>query len=155
MSFHTDLAGWQAQADPRNCPVCQNEPMHEGMLEIELPGSWLVAEPVDCLRGACHLVAKKHVIELFDLEDAELLALMKEVQVCARALKTVTGAVKINYEIHGNTLAHLHVHLYPRCVDDPFPGQAIDYKKQRAWFEEGEFEGFMRNLRDEVERLAK
>jgi len=38
---------------------------------------------------------------------------MKDVQTSARALKHVTRAVKINYEIHGNTVPHLHMHLFP------------------------------------------
>jgi diadenosine tetraphosphate (Ap4A) HIT family hydrolase len=88
---------------------------------IELPHSWLIAEPVDCLRGACHVIAKKLAIELYNLNENELLGLMKELQIYAWALKTVSGALKINYEIHGNTALHLHMHLYPRYLDDPFP----------------------------------
>jgi diadenosine tetraphosphate (Ap4A) HIT family hydrolase len=32
----------------------------------------------------------------------------------------------MNYEIHGNTLPHLHLHLYPRQPDDPYVGRPID-----------------------------
>ena len=90
-----------------------------------------------------YLVAKQHVVELYELHDDELLALMKEVQLCARALKTVTNAVKINYEIHGNTLPHLHVHLYPRYRDDPFPGKAIDYSQKKRLYSDEEFKAFV------------
>lgn len=34
--------------------------------------------------------------------------------------------IKINYEIHGNTLPHLHVHVFPRYAGDPFEGRPID-----------------------------
>ena len=131
MSFHTNFDQWLAMTESQNCPVCQQLPMPEGMIDIvELSSSWLSAEPIECLKGACHLTAKRHVIELYELGDEELLAFMKDVQLCASALKTVTNAVRINYEIHGNSLPHLHVHLYPRYRDDPFPGQPIDYNQR-------------------------
>jgi diadenosine tetraphosphate (Ap4A) HIT family hydrolase len=44
----------------------------------------------------------------------------------ARELRAVTRARKINYEIHGNTLPHLHAHLYPRFEGDPFESRPID-----------------------------
>ena len=50
---------------------------------------------------------------------------MEDVQRVARALHKVTGAVKINYEIHGNSMPHLHVHLFPRYIDDDFPSAPI------------------------------
>jgi diadenosine tetraphosphate (Ap4A) HIT family hydrolase len=53
----------------------------------------------------------------------------------ARGLRSATKARKINYEIHGNTLPHLHVHLFPRFDGDPFEGLPID----------GASRGFRRN----------
>jgi diadenosine tetraphosphate (Ap4A) HIT family hydrolase len=151
MSFHTDYDEWMRMADPRECPVCLNLPMPSDMVDVvELPHSWLSAEPIECLKGACHITAKKHVIELFELEEDELLGLMREVQRCARALKVVTGAVKINYEIHGNSLPHLHIHLYPRYIDDPFPGQPIDYRCKINQYNDGDFEIFVREMRKEI-----
>ena len=44
----------------------------------------------------------------------------------ARALKQELGSTKLNYEIHGNTIPHLHLHLYPRFEGDPFVGRPID-----------------------------
>jgi diadenosine tetraphosphate (Ap4A) HIT family hydrolase len=118
---------------------------------VERPHSWLNAQPVDCLKGACHVTAKKHVVELYELEETELLGLMKEVQGYSRALKEVTGAVKINYEIHGNTVPHLHIHLYPRYLDDPFPGRPIDYHRVCNQYREGEFEAFTAALREMID----
>jgi diadenosine tetraphosphate (Ap4A) HIT family hydrolase len=156
MSFHTDYESWQRMSDPRYCPVCQNEPMPSDMVDlVELPHSWLIAEPVECLRGACHVIAKKHAIELYDLDESELLGLMKEVQVYAWSLKMVTGAVKINYEIHGNTAPHMHMHLYPRYLGDPFPGQAIDYRKRTNQYPSGAFEDFVQQMQKTISESAK
>jgi hypothetical protein len=38
------------------------------------------------------------------------------------ALPAITGSVKLDYEIHGNTLRHLHMHFFPRYAGDPFEG---------------------------------
>ena len=51
-----------------------------------------------------------------------------DVQRAGQALLQVTGAVKIIYEIHGNSMPHLHVHLFPRYLDDAFPSAPIDYR---------------------------
>lgn len=151
MSFHTDFDSWVKMSDPRYCPVCQNEAMPSDMVDVvELPHSFLDAEPVACLRGACFVVAKKHAIELYDLDDHELLGLMQEVQCYALALKTVTSAVKINYEIHGNSTPHLHIHLYPRYMEDPFPGKAIDHQQKKNQYGPGEFEMFIQQMREAI-----
>lgn len=54
---------------------------------------------------------------------------MKDAHRVSSALSSVTGSVKLNYEIHGNTLPHLHMHFYPRYVGDPFEGRAIEPRR--------------------------
>ena len=44
----------------------------------------------------------------------------------ARAVRDEVGSSKINYEIHGNTVPHLHLHVFPRYPGDPFTGAPID-----------------------------
>jgi len=62
--------------------------MPDGVEDIvELEHSRLSAEPMDCLKGACDLIAIQHFVELFERNDQDLLGFMKEVQLCARALK--------------------------------------------------------------------
>ena len=39
---------------------------------------------------------------------------MEEVTRVARAVATAFGAVKMNYELLGNQIAHIHWHLIPR-----------------------------------------
>ena len=40
----------------------------------------------------------------------------------AGALEQHLRPVKVNYDLLGNTLPHLHTHLVPRYADDPKPG---------------------------------
>ncbi len=156
MSFHNDYEKWNKMTDPENCPVCRAEPMPEGMIDLyELKHSWLNSEKVECIKWACHATAKYHGIELYHLKDNELSGFMKDIRIYAKALKNVTGGVKINYEIHGNTIPHLHLHLYPRTIDDPFPGQPIDYnKKSTDIYDEGEYEEFVAKMKLELDRLT-
>ena len=43
----------------------------------------------------------------------------------ARTLARLYNPRKVNYEIHGNTIPHLHMHLYPRYAGDPYEGRPI------------------------------
>ena len=49
----------------------------------------------------------------------------------AEVVNRLYRAVKLNYEIHGNTLPHLHMHLFPRQPDDEFVGRPVDLKDFR------------------------
>ena len=80
----------------------------------DLTVSRLIADINTCLKGYCCLVLKPHVIEIYDVSDEDSSAFMRDVKVASLALRKVTATVKINYEIHGNTIPHMHMHLYPR-----------------------------------------
>jgi diadenosine tetraphosphate (Ap4A) HIT family hydrolase len=71
------------------------------------------------------LVLKRHATELWQLEAAERAALIEEVSRVARAVGEAFDAVKLNYELLGNQLAHIHWHLVPRRVDDPAPQSPV------------------------------
>ena len=51
---------------------------------------------------------------------------MRDLQRVSKIVQEITGAVKLNYEIHGNTIPHLHVHLFPRYKGDPFEDGPIN-----------------------------
>ena len=73
----------------------------------------------------------------------------------ARLLKTVTGAVKINYEIHGNTAPHLHLHLFPRYLDDPFAGKPIDPNRiDPPVYMKGEFNLFVSQMGEKLREIT-
>ena len=80
----------------------------------DLSVSRFIADSNTCLKGYCCLVLKPHVIEIYDVSDEDSSAFMRDVKVASLALRKVTATVKINYEIHGNTIPHMHMHLYPR-----------------------------------------
>lgn len=73
---------------------------------------------------------------------------MRDVQRLSRALQAVTGAVKMNYEVHGNTLPHLHMHFFPRYPGDLFEGGPIDPRAvRRSVYAPGELAALRERLR--------
>lgn len=154
MSFHNDYVNWERMTRQEHCPICNQAPKTKGTVRVvKLTSAWLNVEPAVCLKGTCCVISKRHALELYELTDAELLSFMKDVARCAQALKKVTNAVKINYEIHGNTVPHLHIHLFPRYIDDPFPGQPIDFRQRNPdMYAEGEFVQFVEDLRKELSK---
>lgn len=76
--------------------------------------------------------------EIFDLSPAEQALLSVEVNRVAAALKTVTGATKVNVGALGNIVRQLHVHVIARFEGDPnWPGpiwgfgQPVPYEEQQ------------------------
>src|SRR5215510_13513222 len=137
---------WEALCSGEACLICRND--RPCGIVAELNATYLTSNPESPTRGYCCLVLKQHAVELYDLSAEEASALMRDIQRVAKALQAITGAVKLNYEIHGNTLPHLHVHLFPRYKGDPFENGPIDPRLIReSPYKEGEFENFTCLLR--------
>jgi diadenosine tetraphosphate (Ap4A) HIT family hydrolase len=114
------------------CGACNREPMQDGMVLIEENAHvWIVGEypGQGRLFGKMFIMPVKHTFQYEDMPDDEAEKFMGEVRRVGRALRKVTGAEKINYEMHSNTGAHLHIHLCPRYLDDDYPGMAIDLSR--------------------------
>ncbi|MEY4527623.1 MAG: hypothetical protein RL768_1342 [Nitrospirota bacterium] len=71
------------------------------------------------------VVFRRHATELFHLAPTERIQLMEEVTLVAKTLAQVFGARKINYELLGNQLPHIHWHLIPRLATDPDPLEPV------------------------------
>ena len=91
-----------------------------------LEASWLTMGEAAPVRGYVCLVSQIHAVELHDLEESAACAFMRDARRVSKAVAFVTGAVKINYEIHGNSIPHLHMHFFPRYRGDQFEGQPIN-----------------------------
>ena len=71
------------------------------------------------------LVFCRHATELFHLAPTERMQLTEEVSLIAKVLGQVYEARKINYELLGNQLPHIHWHLIPRLAADPAPLEPV------------------------------
>jgi diadenosine tetraphosphate (Ap4A) HIT family hydrolase len=64
----------------------------------------------------------RHVAEPTELSSGDATAYWLEVLRVAQALETHLKPVKMNYNVLGNSLPHLHTHVIPRYANDPRPG---------------------------------
>ncbi len=71
---------------------------------------------------------------------------MRDIRRLLAAMQEVTGAVKLNYEVHGNSIPHLHMHFYPRYPGDPFEGGPIYRKFHGPIYTPDEFAEFRTRL---------
>ena len=69
--------------------------------------------------GYCFVFTKVHVTELFHLDRTVRSAVVEEVNAVAAALNDLFRPAKINYELLGNMVPHMHWHVVPRFTTDP------------------------------------
>lgn len=67
------------------------------------------------------LILKTHRTELFQLTREERGQLMEEVSLVGEVLSKVFPVRKINSELLGNQVPHIHWHVVPRLLADPDP----------------------------------
>jgi diadenosine tetraphosphate (Ap4A) HIT family hydrolase len=64
----------------------------------------------------------RHVAEPTQLSESESAIWWRELTAVGLALERHFEPVKLNYELLGNSVPHLHAHVLPRYADDPRPG---------------------------------
>lgn len=116
-----DPAAWRRRCSAEGCPMCAQR----------LRADWLLAEtrlcvvsaaPEAALPGYACVLAKQHVVEPFELPEPDQAEFFTDAMAAARGLAKLFAATKMNYEIHGNTIPHLHMHLFPRTARDVYVG---------------------------------
>ena len=64
----------------------------------------------------------RHVAEPTELSSEEAAQYWLELLEAGRRIERCLQPVKLNYDILGNSLPHLHTHVMPRYANDPKPG---------------------------------
>ena len=106
-----------------DCPLCRKVaaagelPEHEVVWpfphSVAFLGTW------QFYHGYCVFVSRRHATELSQLGDEERRTFLDEMCRLARAIEECFRPHKLNYELLGNQVPHLHWHLFPRSRDDP------------------------------------
>ena len=102
---------------PIACKACAGEwprPDHQ-IADLGLTTAYLHDDQF--FPGWTVLVLKRHATELFDLTQDERSQLMEDVSAAALALDMAFDPVKVNYELLGNHLSHIHWHVIPRLAE--------------------------------------
>lgn len=131
MDWPESFYRWKEGLD---CPICaQGRPdsTKDGMRFFEGAVSDAYLRRPDIQPGLSILVWRgRHVAEPTELTPEEATAYWLELLAVGRALETVMRPVKLNYNMLGNSVPHLHTHIVPRYADDPRPGWPFPFPEQ-------------------------
>ena len=109
---------------PEPCGICrriQRFTPDEPHIIAELDTGYAVLGDNQIYPGYTLFVAKRCVAELHMLPPDERATFLQEMAQVAEAVFRAFAPRKLNYELLGNSEAHLHWHLFPRYADDPDP----------------------------------
>lgn len=128
MRWPDEFHAWRAGD---GCPACADGRPEETSWGVrffagETADAYL--RKADVQRGLTIVVFRgRHVAEPTELTTSEAAAYGREVLAVGRALESVLEPVKLNYQLLGNELPHLHTHVVPRYADDPRPGWPLPF----------------------------
>ena len=118
------------------CPFCRKlaalDELPPEEVVWQFPHSVALLGPWQFFHGYCVLVARSHATELSRLPDAERRAYLDEMCLLARAIEDCFRPHKLNYELLGNQVPHLHWHLFPRYRHDPDALRPVWFALERA-----------------------
>ncbi len=118
------------------CPFCDKVANRDQLTAEEhvwtFPHSVALLGPWQFYAGYCVLIARQHATELSQLSDSARQGYLNEMCLLARAIEAVTHPHKLNYELLGNQVPHLHWHLFPRSADDPDRLRPVWFALERA-----------------------
>ncbi len=102
-----------------DCQMCHRWQKEPDLQIIELTHSYVTLNRDQYFPGYTLLFTKDHVTELFYLDRNVRSSLMEEVSSVAEALYDIFKPTKINYELLGNMVPHIHWHIVPRLMSEP------------------------------------
>lgn len=124
------------------CPLCDKlTRLHELPADDvvwQFPHSVALLGPWQYYTGYCVLVSRSHHTELHDMPNPDRTAFLDEMVVLEQAIALTFQPRKMNCELLGNQVPHLHWHLFPRRTDDPETLKAVWLALERAEHDEAE-----------------
>ena len=94
-----------------------------------MASGWAVMGDVQFLPGYCLLLPDPVVASLNDLDTEARAVYLLDMARIGDAVLQATGALRMNYEILGNSEPELHCHIFPRYAWAP-----DDKRTMPAWF---------------------
>ena len=91
----------------------------------ELETGYVVLADNQYVPGYSLFISNTCVPELHELPRDRRSRFLEEMALAAEAVFRAFEPRKLNYELLGNSVAHLHWHLIPRYADDPKPAWPI------------------------------
>jgi diadenosine tetraphosphate (Ap4A) HIT family hydrolase len=131
-----------AETTPRECPLCRKiaavRELPADEVVWQFPHSVAFLGPWQYYHGYCILASRLHATELSQLTAHNRRAFLDEMVLLARAIQECFTPDKLNYELLGNQVPHLHWHLFPRWRHDPEAPRPVWLALDRAEHNEDE-----------------
>lgn len=104
----------------QNCAYCVGGELLDafGIKITDLEVSQLILFKEQSHPGRVIVAYNGHESEIVNLEEAEQIAFLRDVNTAANAIHKVFSPDKVNYGAYGDTGHHLHVHLVPKYKDE-------------------------------------
>jgi diadenosine tetraphosphate (Ap4A) HIT family hydrolase len=129
MTKRTWPANWDDLTSGQGCEMCAMQGKHDngfGVVVFEGTHADVVLQRVRPTAGYCVAIWKHgHACELSDLDDEQLAGYWQDNVRAVRALVEVYTPAKVNYQVLGNGVPHIHTHIILRFLDDPAPGRPL------------------------------
>jgi diadenosine tetraphosphate (Ap4A) HIT family hydrolase len=101
------------------CIMCRRWQDEPELRIIELEHCFVQLNRDQYFPGYSFVITREHVTELFHLDQQVRQSIVEEVNRVAAALFQVYQPTKMNYELLGNMVPHMHWHLVPRFSSEP------------------------------------
>ncbi|MEW5719442.1 MAG: HIT family protein, partial [Chloroflexota bacterium] len=108
---------WDARVRGEKCSMCEQVGLAENrysFLVAQLETSNLRLAKNQYARGYCTLIFREHATELHELALEQQAALMRDLARAGAAIARVFKSDKMNYQLLGNVVPHIHWHIVPR-----------------------------------------
>lgn len=102
-----------------DCPMCSKWHAEPDLRIAESEHCYTLLNRDQFFPGYTFVFTREHVTELFHLDRQTRQAVLEEVTAVAAALYNLFQPAKMNYELLGNMVPHMHWHLVPRFAGDP------------------------------------
>jgi diadenosine tetraphosphate (Ap4A) HIT family hydrolase len=109
-----------------NCPLCT--PSNE---EIIYKDSFIRIILVDEIPGYIRIITQKHIKEFSELNNEEAIKLTLIIKNLEKGILKALKPDKINIASLGNVVPHLHIHMIPRYINDPWWPDSTFCQKKR------------------------
>lgn len=122
---------WDDLYSGRRCPLCQSLGEEDNDHALLVARGRYVDVRIDrdsAVPGYCVVIWNRgHVAELAQLDPTDLAGYWSEVSAVGRAIDRGFSPMKLNYQVLGNMVPHLHTHVLPRYREDPAPGGPLPW----------------------------
>jgi len=134
--------------------MCQGIYQPKNLVFYESRVSVAKLNPDQAFEGYTFLTLKWHEEELYKLVDKDRKRFLEDMSLVANALSKAFKPDKMNYELLGNSMPHIHWHLILRYASDPMWGRPIwAGNRRRKWLNEEGYELLKRRIETSIATL--